>query len=222
MYQRQCAAASCTSLTAGFSNLCSGHRKTKTRHGHSGQMAIPASRLAPYLGRVQARYQANVNNEAWSILTKRWSILVEESTRTLENYRAGFASVRQHVQAAEQIRTLDGLGDPMKVAHVALAMYLIADEEPRAFRSDQAFDYQLVRRVRALAPVNSGTYWDGKSKRMKRVYRDLPPRVISVLAENLKAAFGFAGLQLAGIEQRTVDRAEVERKRLADAIEALA
>lgn len=221
MYQRQCAASGCTSLAAGFSNLCSGHRKTKTRHGHPIQTAISATRLAPYLRRVQARHRANIDNAAWSILGKRWSVVVEESLRTLEAYRGGAASVRHHVQAAEQVRTLDGLGDPMAVAHVALAMYLMADAEPRAFRSDDAFDYQLVRRVRALAPVNSGTYWCHKERRTKRVYRDLPPRVVAVLAHQLKEAFGLAGLQLAGIERRTVDREEVERKRLWDAIGAL-
>ncbi len=221
MYQRQCAAASCTSVAAGFSTLCSGHRKTKTRHGHPMQMAISATRLAPYLRRVQARNRGNVDSEAWSILAKRWSVIVEDSLRTIEAYQLGHASVRHHVQAAEQVRTLDGLGNPMSVAQVALAMYLMADAEPRAFVSDDAFDFQLVRRVRALAPINSGTYWCHKAARIKRVYRDLPPRVIGVLADQLKEAFGLAGLQLAGLERRKDDHGTIEQRRLADAIGAL-
>lgn len=222
MYQRTCAATSCTSLAAGYSTLCSGHRKTKTRHGHHGQLAISAARLAPYLRRVVARYEANVSSDAWSILAKRWSVVVEDAMRTLEGYQAGTPSVRHRVRAADQVRTLDGLGDPIAVVHVVLAMYVLADAEPRAFCTDKGFDYQLVRRVVRLAPVNSGSYWNSKAGRSTRVYRDLPPRVVEALADLLKGAFGLAGLQLAGLERNRVDPSEVERKRLADSIARLA
>jgi len=193
MHNRQCAAQSCTSKAVGYSNLCSSHRNTKVRHGHHLQAAIPATRLAPYLHRVQARQKANGNSEAWSILARRWALLVDDSKRALGVYQAGAISVRHQVQSAEQVRNLDGLGDPMAVVNVTLAMHLLYIAEPRAFLSDLAFDHQLVRRVRSLVPMNVGSYWCPKEKRTKRVYRDLPPRVVAILAGQLKSAFGGAG-----------------------------
>jgi hypothetical protein len=63
-------------------------------------------------------------------------------------------------------------------------------EQPRTFKSDQAFNYQLARRVRSLSNVNAGEYWDNNTKKTKRVYRDIPPKTLSVLAEYLKDIFG--------------------------------
>jgi len=221
MHNRPCAAQSCKSMATGFSTMCSNHRNTKRRHGHHFQASIPATRLAPYLRQVQARQRANSNSEAWSILDKRWSLLVEDATRTLQVYQAGATSIRHHVQAAEQVRNLNGLNNPTAVVNIVLAMHMMLVAEPRVFLSDAAFDFQLVRRVRSLVPMNVGTYWNDKEKRTKRVYRDLPPRVVAILARQLKSAFGGAGYQLADIEARTVDPREVERQRLAEALEAL-
>ena len=219
--QRQCIATGCKALTAGYSTFCRKHKTAKARHGDPLQASVSATRLAPYLRRIQARYSANSGSAAWSMLAKRWAVIVEDALSTLEAYQQGAASVRHHVQAAEQVRTIATAVDPLKVVHVALAVYLIADVEPRAFRSDRGFDWQLVRRVRSLAPVNIGTTWNSKTGLMTRAYRDVPPRVTAVLAGQLKEAFGSAGLQLAGLERHRIDPKEAERQRLAEAIEAL-
>jgi hypothetical protein len=65
-------------------------------------------------------------------------------------------------------------------------MFIFQEQQPRRFSSDAAFDFQLVRRVLRLAPANAGTYWDHKESRSRKVYRDVPPRVIRTLAVPLK------------------------------------
>jgi hypothetical protein len=69
--------------------------------------------------------------------------------------------------------------------------------------------------------VNAGTYWDHKAGRSKRVYRDLPPRVVEVMGAWLAEAFGGAGLALAGKEREEQQQQATERQRLADALGAL-
>jgi hypothetical protein len=100
-------------------------------------------------------------------------------------------------------------------------MYLLEDAQPRRFRSDTAFDYQLVRRVIRLAPVSAGTYWDNQRGKVKRVYRDVPPRVTEALAASLKDAFGAPGLMLAEKERKDSQRAAEEKQKLASALREL-
>jgi hypothetical protein len=148
--------------------------------------------------------------------------MVEEATQTVGRYRAGEVSVRHQVQAANQVLVLAGGGDPMQIVATTMAMFLMQEFEPRAFVSDAGFDFQLVRRVRSLAPMNSGSYWSQRAQRATKVYRDIAPRTVEALAWNLRHAFGGAGIQLAGIIRTQAARKEDEQARLAQAIESLA
>jgi hypothetical protein len=42
-------------------------------------------------------------------------------------------------------------------------------KDPRRFRSDTAYRFQLVRRTRALADVNAGLRYDHRSNKVRRV-----------------------------------------------------
>jgi hypothetical protein len=70
--------------------------------------------------------------------------------------------------------------------------------------------------------VNAGTYWDHTEKRSKRVYRDIPPRVVKAIAQPLKEALGGAGVMLASKEREEAQRVIDERQRLAGALTGLA
>jgi hypothetical protein len=223
MMTKHCAVAGCTSMTIGYSRLCRSHRATQVRHGHPLQTGVTGFELRPHLRMVESRQAKSPESPAWAIIKERWSRVVEQARQTIGLYASGMPSVRHQVQAAEQVRSIADVVPPDRVMQTALAMFLMLDAEPRRFRSDQAFTHQLVRMVRKLAPTSHGSYWDPKTRRAKKVYRDLPPRTAAVLAPQLVEAFGAAGLQLAGVERRAkVDHAAIERQRLADAIEALA
>ena len=123
--------------------------------------------------------------------------------------------------AAEQVKTLAGSVPADKAVRTALAMYILADERPTLFRSDQAFRRQLVRRMVGLSACNAGEYYDHKTGRMKKVYRDLPPYVSSVLGQWFAEAFGGAGLILASKEREDAQQKATEGQRLADALGSL-
>jgi hypothetical protein len=217
-----CAARSCSEPTEGFSTLCANHRKTHRRHGHHEQAGITVHRLGPYLRRVEVRRGKNKDNQAWALLEARWGALVGHAQAVLAEWQAGKAMVRADVQAAHQIQVLAGAATPAAVVNAALAMFLMRDAEPRRFASDRAFDFQLVRRVRGLAPVNAGAYWNHKEQRTTKVYKDLPPRVVELLGLQLRETFGLAGLMLAEKERAEEAKKEAEHRQLAEALEALA
>lgn len=220
--KKQCAARRCTTEAAGFSALCDHHKQIQRRHGHPEQAGITAHRLKPYVRRVEARRTKNRDNNAWPLLEARWDAIVSDAQETLAMWERGLAMARPAVQAAHQLVAMSGCVTPSSVVSTAMAIFLMRDAEPRAFASDRAVDFQLVRRVRALAPVNAGSYWDNKERRTKKVYRDLPPRVTEALGQRLREAFGLAGVMLADKERAEAAKAEQANQRLAQALEALA
>lgn len=107
------------------------------------------------------------------------------------------------------------------MVQTALAMFLLLRYHPHRFKSDRAFRHQLVRRIRGLVATNAGMYWDPKTRRTKRTYRDLPMRAVMLMADELVAAFGGPGLHLADLEKHREDALRDEQRKLADALGSL-
>lgn len=218
---RTCAVPGCPESTSGYSTLCRQHKQAQRRHGSPTQLGVTSQELRPYVALVDARKAKNPNSEAWSILQGRWGVVVDAARATLQRYAEGQVSQRPVIQTAHHIRNLADSVDPWEVISTAIAMFILQDQHPRRFTSDAAFDFQLVRRVLRLAPTNAGTYWDSKENRSRKVYRDVPPRVIRTLAVPLKEAFGAPGLMLAAKEREDINKVSVERLRLSSALEGL-
>jgi hypothetical protein len=217
-----CSVPGCGKPTSGYSKHCSHHRQSLRRHGAETQDGVTVHELRPFIKRVAARYAKNPSSEAWVILRHRWETLAAQARSTLDKYLAGTPASRTTIEAADQIRAVADNVSPDEVVHTALALYLMQDEQPRRFRTDRGFSFQLVRRIRGLTAINAGAYWDQKANRPKRVYRDLPPRVVETLAGWLTEAFGAAGVMLARREQQDAEKQRDEGKRLASALEDLA
>ncbi len=221
MTNKQCTAGTCGEPVAGFSTLCSHHKQAQRRHGHPDQTGITTHDLKPYVKLVEARRAKNKDSNAWALLQERWSAVTRDAAEVMAQWERGVAMVSTEVKAAAQIKSLAESATADAVMHTALAMYLMQEAEPRRFRSDRAFDFQLVRRVRGLTPVNAGTYWDNKERRQRKVYRDLPPKVAEVVGLRLRDAFGLAGKLLADRERDDAQKAKQDTQKLAKAMEAL-
>jgi hypothetical protein len=218
---RYCAAPGCTFKSRDFSPLCPKHRKAHTRHGHYAQEGIQMAELRPYLRRVEAKHRANPDSPAWAILADRWERLVRGSLEVLQARADGHSFSIPHGQAAEEVRNLAGAVEPRKVVLMALSVYMLQEAAPHRFTSDRGFDFQLVRRVRGLAPTNKGTSWRHSQQCMRHVYRDTPARAVEVLAAQLKDVFGEAGLLLARVDAQRDWEAKQERMLLDASLLAL-
>ena len=219
MSYSHCSISSCGGAVAGYSQYCARHVRANSRHGHPEQSSVTVRELGPFVRAVSERMTNNATNPAWSILTQRWARLQEAAAGVLMVRDSGRAYVRHEVQAAEQLQALAQAVLPADVIRGALALYLLQDHNPRRFKSDRAFDFQLVRRVRALTKTSAGTYWSQRTRAKRWVYRDLPPRAVQVMAIGLREAFGLAGLQFASLERQRIDAPRLER--LAGALAAL-
>lgn len=215
---RQCAVSSCGTATAGHSTLCERHKRTQRRHGHPEQLGITVHDLKPYRKRVSARQAKNPTNPAWPLLQQRWQVLVDSSSETVAKFQRGAVSIGYVVKAAEQVQRIATAVPAGVIIETTLAMYLMREERPARFHSDRAFSFELARRVRGLTDSNAGTYWDAKSGKAKRVYKDLTPKAMEYLAAQLAATFGGAGVFIAGLERSEADKARADQQALSKAL----
>lgn len=218
---KPCSVPLCSTTAAGFGNLCDRHKAIRRRHGHPEQSGVTVQELAPYRKRVKHRMDKNNSNPAWDILGQRWEMIINAAKADEAEIRNGRPFVTYQREAHTELVKLANEVPVDSLIETALAMFLMQEEQPRRFKSDAAFDTQLARRARALTESNAGTYWDEKTKRVKRVYRDISPRTLAVMAQHLKTAFGVAGLYVARLEQQEQQQADSERAALTNALENL-
>lgn len=218
---KQCHAPGCSGTTTGYSTLCDKHKQTNRRHGDPLQEGVTVHELRPYVARVEARQAKNKDSNAWTLLDARWEAVTGHCRGIVERAAGGAPYVRHERAAALQVLRLAENVPAPKVVQTALAMYLLLEDRQTRFRSDRAFRFELVRRVRGLTAVNAGEYYDHKAGRTRRVYTDPAPQVVEVMAGWLVEAFGGAGLALAGKERDEAQKASNEQQRLAAAMGGL-
>jgi hypothetical protein len=188
-----CAVPGCRSVRLARSPLCNTHKSAKRRHGDPQQRGTTLAELQPYLKLVRAHIRRNSKNSVWQQLDDLWRLLLDECERELEE-RRDRPSVAYDREAKEQLVKLKMGVKPRDAVEVMLAMYALQEFEPRRFKSDDAFRFQLVRRLRALSDLNVGSYYQHETRKVKRVYQDLSPRTTRALAGYLTETFGRAGL----------------------------
>lgn len=208
-------------VAAGFGAHCATHKARARRHGHAEQDGITKAELAPYIELVRTRIDKNQANPLWSHLDERWADLIRRAEAVLAAYHAGSPSFHHEVQAAHELIKLSQAVGFRTIIVAGLAMFLLQGHAPHRFKSDRAFSTQLVRRLCRLTEVNAGTWFDHRSGRVKRTYRELPPRVVTVLSGWIVPVIGATGLRLAELERR--DREALQRKQdeFKEAMEAL-
>ena len=221
MTVRTCRAPGCGARTNRYGAFCSTHRSRSRRHGHPEQESITKADLTQYLKLVQARIARNEGSPLWAECEARWNAVLEHARRVLAAFQRGQAGYRCERIAAQEVVKLAENVEPSKVVHTTFAMFLLADRQPRRFRSDQAFRFQLARRLRGLTDLNAGTWYNHKTGNTHKAYQELTPRAVIVFAQWVADALGGVGLHLAKLEREQEEAKQQRRETLHVAMEAL-
>jgi len=218
-----CIIPSCGQPKSGRSNKCNAHKLAHRRHGHPLQTSIKVTEFGPYRDAIRRLWEANEEASLWQVMHARWGRCIDHAKALTAQRDRGAAYVRHAVRAADALLALNGNVAFQEVASTALALYVYAADRPQRFRDDHALRFQLVRKVRALDELAVGKTWNHKTRAMHRVYRDMPPRAVRVLADYLGAVFAEAGLLLRDhAKARPKPQLEVtEAKLMADSVKAL-
>lgn len=199
--KKQCRTSGCTALTTVYGIYCSTHKGRNRRHGAPNQRGVTKADLKPYLAQVQSRIEKNQGLTIWTLLDQRWTGLISYT----EGFELGTRSSWTH-SAAKEMRKLALLVEPRQAVVTVLAIYLIREQAGHRFRSDRAFNTQLVRRLRALTEANAQFSTSGRTGRVARVYTEVPPRVTAIMAEWIIGVLGAAGVWFARSEKAGEDR----------------
>lgn len=186
---------------------CSKHSTNKRRNGHPQQEGITKGNLKPFLKRVEKRKVKNLESTAWATMEARWCALVESLRPLAESSHP----TNKHARRAARELVKLGIHVPaQEIVDTVLAMYLMQEYEPRRFRSDEAFDCQLVRRIRGLTTLSRGAWTNPNTGKVHTATLELEPRTAEAMAMYVKQALGGAGVRLAALERNDEERKRKE------------
>ncbi|KMO44876.1 hypothetical protein VQ03_00815 [Methylobacterium tarhaniae] len=221
MTARTCRAPGCGARTSRYGAFCTTHRSRSRRHGHPDQESITTADLKPYLKLVRARIARNEASPLWAECEARWNAVLEHARRVLAAFQRCQAGYRPERIASQEVVKLAESVEPSKVVETTLAVFLLQEQQPRRFRSDKAFRFQLVRRLRGLTDLNAGSWYNHKTGKTHRAYRELTPRAVTAFAQWIIEALGGVALYLAGLERKQEQERQEQRRLLTEALEAL-
>lgn len=205
-----CRAPGCVHRTTGWSGYCSTHKSRLRRHGHPTQQGVTKKALQPYLNRLQTVRDRNPDSPLWLLLEERWEGFVGGCAAREQGYLAGQVVQRNQIQAAREIVRLGQEVSSARVIDTVAAMMLMSRWEPGRFRADVALFHQVARRVRGLSHTSAATRYDHRLGKVRKVYREIPPKTALILGRWLVEAFGALGVWVHGIEQEA-ERAAQKR-----------
>ncbi len=184
-----------------FGQYCRPHVAQLRRHGAIGQTGITKADLKVYRHIVNARLEKNKDKPLLTQLEARWGAVLTYASTVREEARSK-PMVRFRREAAIETLRIGNNVKPRDVIETVLAMYVMQDQEPRRFKSDQAFRTQMVRRVRGLTRLNADAWTDAKTGKRKLVYRDLSQRTGAIIGGWIAEALGSAGIMFARLERK--------------------
>ncbi|WP_225767918.1 hypothetical protein [Inquilinus sp. Marseille-Q2685] len=217
---KPCRVSWCTEPASGWGRHCDRHKAHDRRHGHPEQIAITKTMLAPYEKLVEGVKARNAASPAWVQLGAIWAEVVAEAKAEVDQFRRGGAMNKVSVMASKEIVRIGEEAEPWEVVRAALATAWMEADQPRLFRSDDAFRVQLCRRVRALVERNAGIWYDASGKR-RRHYKELPRQVAVLIGHRLAVAFGPSGVALWRKEADKAEERKMRQARLTEALEEL-
>lgn len=179
---------------------CHSHRTRLRRHGAVTQQAITKADLKLYRAHVRTRFEKNRDGPLAEQVLAQWHGLVKRARGFLDDY-SGKPTIGPAREAARELVKLGLALDAMDAVETVLAMYLMADAEPRRFAGHEGFLAQLVRRLRGLTTLNASTYLNPTTGREVRVYREMSPRAVRYMAGWIVEALGIIGLRFAKLDR---------------------
>ena len=149
----------------------------------------------------------NADSPIWSILEARWADLMDECRALCTET----VFVRWERTAADELLKV-GANVPVRtITETVAAVVALQEDEPRQFKSDDAFRVQLARRVRGLTDTNCGSTYDHRRRKVRRVYRDIPLKAAIAFGRNVIDALGVTALKLVRLESEERARADAAK-----------
>ncbi|WP_293854436.1 hypothetical protein [uncultured Alsobacter sp.] len=179
-----------------FGVLCSKHRQNRVRNGHPEQSAVTETELRPYEDHARRILEANRYKPLWETLFRRWQLAGDKADEVMAQWTRGQPMDKTVKAAAESFVAIKEEVEPMKVLSIIIGMHLYRAQRPHRFKSDEGFNFTLVRRVRALTKSHAVYYYHPNGKVRAANYIALPIASTKRVAEWINTVFGTIALAI--------------------------
>jgi hypothetical protein len=217
-----CLAPGCSKPARGYSRHCSRHRNQLRANGHPQQSAIRADELKSYEKAIEGYRQKHPSIPFWSALENAWRTFAVDCGSATPTLTGSLSNRhRWSREAREVVSNIHLRVDPWVVCRTALAVYMLQHFDPRRFHSDEAFNRQLVRCLRRLAP---NSYRKTRSRRTGNISTHLDvlhAQTAILLGQWMTDLFGAAGLMFARWVENQANRQAAKKDAFRDAIMSL-
>jgi len=177
----------CSRRVKRFGNICN-----SCDTGHEMQVALSKTRIRPYQ-LMAARYLDMHGSEAWNAMRTAWRKFVDGVRDDLAAQdRRGV--VRTHERTAwQQIVTVDQTADEDMIILTLLAMGIMFEQEPTAFKDQPSFMAQTARRFRALSQDLKKSY-RYSTKDSAKVLTDISRMAVLSMGKRLLQGYAVYGV----------------------------
>ncbi|MGO9373129.1 MAG: hypothetical protein ACLQBD_13620 [Syntrophobacteraceae bacterium] len=212
---RDCSVRGCTGVaTSRFGSMCEQHRQRQRRHGDARQESIRAIEVKPYVMQVEKIVERDGSGKILAGLEKVVDMIRTYADGITSDYAHGRAMNKHRVQAAQEVLTVFRDFTALQCGSVVAGMYLLQDANSHRFASDKGFTFELVRRFRSLSDANVGLYENADSGKVRRAYREIPPRTVgqlgAILVDGFKTFVAFVRIH----ERKQAERVQEARNLL--------
>lgn len=181
---RLCAVPGCTRLATGYRKHCENHRRQAMRHGDPEQRGIAVGELQGHRKAIERFINRRDDRDrVWSVIEAHWRAFAEWAQGELREMTTGLTYHKPTKDALESIRNVADTNEPREVMLTLMALFKLWYEKPQRFRSDRAAMFQAARALRSITDVHVEKYRNGNTGKLHRVFRDMSPRVLTILGQ---------------------------------------
>jgi hypothetical protein len=193
----KCLVPSCQRSNVGrFGVFCSAHRQNRYRNGHPEQSAIKELELRPYVEQARKILEANRYTPLWDVLFRRWQLVGDEAEAIMAQWTRGQPMDRTRLAAAKSFIAIKSDVEVMTCMSMIVGMHLFRAARPTRFKSDEAFHFTMVRKVRGLTKSYAKSYYLPNGKLRATNYIALPIDGTRRVAEWINTVFGQVALSI--------------------------
>jgi hypothetical protein len=201
--------------------MCENHRQRSRRHGAPTQARITKKDVRPYVRRARQIIERDTSGRIEAALREIHTILKDHTGSVVMDAERGRWVSKWEARSARETLNVLSDTDPVECGLTVGAMFLLRLHDPRLFKTDRGFVFQLVRQFRALTDLSYGSFYNYRTGKTKKTYRDLPAQAVHRMGRLVIEAYARFGGHLLQAERSECERRHAVRSGLDEGFAAI-
>jgi hypothetical protein len=194
--------------------MCELHRQRWRRNGEPTQERITKKEVRPYVRQARQIVERDTSGRIETALQQIHGILRDHTAVIVGDAERGRWVAKWQERAAQETLNVLSDVDAVTCGVTIGGVFLLRLVEPRLFKSDRGFTFQLARLFRGQTDLSYGEYYNYQTGKTKKTYKDLPTQVVHEIGRLLIEVYARWAGHLLQIERRERERRHAVRSGL--------